>query len=195
LQNDEAELIRRAAKRDVAAWSALYERHYDDLHAYAYSRLGMREDAEDVTSQVFVEALRNIARLARQIDTNSGVARTRPLLAWLLGFERKLIAERMRQNARANRDLLYVLPAIDPGDTEPLLDRLDLIDALKHLTPEQQDVIILRFFMSKTTPEIAAIMEKKENAVFALQFRAVRALRRYLSDDVATHVFNAEAGS
>ena len=59
----------------------------------------------------------------------------------------------------------------------------------------QQDVIILRFFMAKTTPEIAQLLEKKENAVFALQFRAVRALRRHLSEGTLSEGLRPEARS
>ena len=194
MQEDEAELVLRAAQRDVAAWSTLYEAHYDDVYAYAFSRLGAREDAEDVASQAFVEALKNIGRLTRQLKLNNGTRRARPFLSWLLDFARKLIADRQRQAARATREATFAVVAVDPGDTEPLLEHLDLIAALKHLTQEQQDAIILRFFMAKTTPEIAALMGKKENAVFALQFRAVKALRRYLSDDVAQAVFRTQAG-
>jgi RNA polymerase sigma-70 factor, ECF subfamily len=194
LKEDEAELVQRAAQRDIAAWSALYEAHYDDVYAYAFSRLGAREDAEDVASQAFVEALKNISRLARQLQPDNGRKSARPFLSWLLEFARKLIAYRQRQAARARREVMSAEVAIDPGDTEPLLEHLDLLAALKHLTQEQQDAIILRFFLAKTTPEIAAIMGKKENAVFALQFRAVKALRRYLSQDAAEAAFRPEAG-
>lgn len=194
MQEDEANLVQRAALREVAAWSALYEAHYDDVYAYAFSRLAAREDAEDVASQVFVEALKNIGRLSGQLRKSNGVKRARPFLSWLLDFARKLIVVRQRHAARADRGSTFAVMAVDPGDTEPLLNHLDLLAALKQLTRDQQDAIILRFFLAKSTPEIAAIMGKKENAIFALQFRAVKALRRYLSDDVAEVAFRPEAG-
>jgi RNA polymerase sigma-70 factor (ECF subfamily) len=194
LLDDEAELVLRAAQRDVAAWSTLYEAHYNDVYAYAYSRLGSREEAEDVASQVFVEALRNIGRLAQQLKLANGVRRARPLLSWLLDFARKLTTSRQRIWARARREASLRLVTVDDGDTESLLDHLDLVAALKHLTTEQQDIIILRFFMAKTTPEIAAIMGRNENAVFALQFRAVKALRRHLAADAVNGTLHAEAG-
>jgi len=195
LQEDEAELVQRAAQRDVAAWSALYEEHYDDVYAYAYSHLGSREDAEDVASQVFVDALKNIGSLVKQLNRTNGTRRTRPFLSWLLDFARKLSAERQRQAARAQREASLRLVEVDAGDSQAILDHLDLLAALKHLTQEQQDVIILRFFLAKTTPEIAELLEKKENAVFALQFRAIKSLRRYLADDVVSQAFTPEAGS
>jgi len=194
LQENEAELVQRAALRDVAAWSALYEAHYDDVYAYAYSRLGAREDAEDIASQVFVEALKDIGKLARQQSRNGG-KRPRPILSWLLDVARKLCSGRQRQSVKTQRDATLRLVTVDPGDTGPLLDHLDLMAALKHLTQEQQDVIILRFFMAKTTPEIAQLLEKKENAVFALQFRAVRALRRHLSEGTLSEGLRPEARS
>jgi len=186
LQDDETELVQRAALRDVAAWSTLYERHYDDVYAYSFSRLGAREDAEDMASQVFVEALKGIERFSKQ--------RPRPVLAWLLALARTLIATRRQQAARALRNQPFVQPAFDPGDAEALVERLDLLSAIKHLTQEQQDALILRFFLGKTTSEIAALMGRKENAIFALQFRAVRALRRHLSPDEAAQIFRTEGG-
>jgi RNA polymerase sigma factor (sigma-70 family) len=194
LLEEEAELVQRAARRDVTAWSTLYEAHYDDVYAYSYSRLGSREDAEDVASQVFVDALKDIDKLGRQVR-QGGARRVRPFLSWLLDIARKLTAARQRQSARAQRDASLQLVTVDPGDTEALLDHLDLLAALKHLTQEQQDVIILRYFMAKTTPEIAELLSRKENAVFALQFRAVKALRRHLSDDGMSEAMRQEAGS
>lgn len=191
MQDDEAQLIQRAAQRDVTAWSELYEATYDDLYAYAFSRLGSREDAEDIASQVFVEALRDITRFARQRPSS----RPRPIAAWLLSIARRLITERQRRTARAQREGAFLAPAVDPGDTEPLVEHLDLLRALKHLTEEQQEAIILRFFLGKTTPEIAAIMGRKENAVFALQFRAVKALRRYIDGDAAARILPRKGGA
>jgi RNA polymerase sigma-70 factor (ECF subfamily) len=114
------------------------------------------------------------------------------LLAWLLDHARKQITTRHRRALRARAALLA--PVAEPGDAAGVIERLDLLDALKHLTPQQQDVIILRYFMAKTTPEIAAIMGRNQNAVFALQFRAVRSLRRYLAEDATSQVWRTEAG-
>ncbi len=49
----ESELIRLAKDRDPQTWAALYDRYYPNLYRYAYAKIGRKEDAEDLASQVF----------------------------------------------------------------------------------------------------------------------------------------------
>lgn len=59
---EESDSVSRAKSRDSSVWAAWYDRYYGNLYRYAYAKLGRREDAEDLASQVFVEALKNIDR-------------------------------------------------------------------------------------------------------------------------------------
>jgi RNA polymerase sigma-70 factor (ECF subfamily) len=179
----ESELIQRAKERDASAWATWYDRYHLILFRYAYAKLGRKEDAEDLASQVFVEALKSIDRFSE---------RGRPILAWLYGIARKLISAKLRQEARASRAnvSLSTLPEERRGP-EAVLDRIALREALRQLTQDQQDVIILRFFLSMSTREIGEILNKTENAVSVLQFRALNALRRQLSPEEIQAVKNA----
>lgn len=168
----EEDLIRRVKNRDEDAWSELYDLHYPNLYRYAFARLRSREEAEDVAAQVFLEALRGIDGFSY---------RGKPMLAWLYRIARNLIADHLRYQIRRDRAAQNLpggenyAPAADAS-----LDTLELLDAISRLTIDQQEVLILRFFMSLPAKATAQMLGKNETAVFALQVRAIGALRRIM---------------
>jgi RNA polymerase sigma-70 factor (ECF subfamily) len=64
------------------------------------------------------------------------------------------------------------------------IDSADLLKALNLLTDDQRDVIILRFIQGMSGREVAQTLDKREDAVRALQFRALATLRRILAGEV-----------
>ncbi len=169
----EEDLVRRAKARDEEAWSQLYDLHYPSLYRYAFARLRSREEAEDLASQVFLEALRSI---------DSFSYRGRPILAWLYRIARNLIADDMRRKVRKERvaNLANGEDGYAPG-ADASLETMELLEAISHLTLDQQEVLILRFFMALPAKSAAQLLGKNETAVFALQVRAIGALRRILA--------------
>lgn len=169
----EADLVRRAKARSQEAWTELYERNYTKLFRYTQARVGERQTAEDLTASVFLEALKSIGSYRN---------RGKPLLAWLYTIARNVVNYHYRSSFRKR------LPgrAADPeevGGDDPgsEIDRWDLQDAVRHLTDDQREVIILRYFVGLTTPEVARLVGKHERAVYSLQTRAIQALRRRLA--------------
>jgi RNA polymerase sigma-70 factor (ECF subfamily) len=140
---------------------------------YVFAHLGDREDAEDTASQVFLEALRSI-------DDDPG--RERPVLGWLNAIARRLIAQRVRQRLRERREQDVITPlSSSAGMSDAIIEHLDLADALAKLTVDQQDVIVLRFFLLMSIKETAEALGKSEGSVPVLQVRAIAALRRHLA--------------
>ncbi|MGE0060201.1 MAG: sigma factor-like helix-turn-helix DNA-binding protein, partial [Dehalococcoidia bacterium] len=89
--------------------------------------------------------------------------------------------DHLRYQIRRDRAALS-MPGRDnfaPGADESL-DTLELLDAISKLTIDQQEVLILRFFMSLPARATAQMLGKNETAVFALQVRAIGALRRIM---------------
>jgi len=171
----EAEEVRRAKARDGATWSAWYDRYHPSLYRYAYARLGRQAEAEDVAAQVFVEALKGI---------DSFSYRGRPVLAWLYRIARNLVVDQIRRNVRhQNAWDRLVFPSESDPSAEQAIEALALREAMNHLTGEQREVIILRYFLSLSTREVAALLGKNEVAVFSLQARALAALRRHLAPE------------
>ncbi len=167
----EEALIKQAQAKSPEAWSLIYERYFNRIYSYVYYRLRNRELAEDLASQVFVEALSGIGRYRYT---------GRPLLAWLYRIAHNITVDHIR---RASRDpARQALPEeIHGGDsTEALAEKTDIFQALERLRPEQQQVVILRFMEGLTSNEVASVMRKSEAAVKALQVRALQALRREL---------------
>jgi RNA polymerase sigma-70 factor (ECF subfamily) len=129
-------------------------------------RVRDRHEAEDVTAEVFHQALANLRRFEWR-----GV----PFAAWLFRIAANTIADRAK---RATRERGIPAPA---SESVPALERIDeharLYRLVRELPAEQRRVIELRFTEEKPIREIAAALGRSEGAVKQLQFRALRSLR------------------
>jgi RNA polymerase sigma-70 factor (ECF subfamily) len=128
-------------------------------------------EAEDAVSQVFVEAYRGIGRYR-----HTG----RPLLAWLYRIAHNVVHDRIKTESKRSGALASSADAVG-DDPELKLVSIDLLNAVDSLTPEQHDVIVLRYFMAMSSLEVAAVLGKTQPAVFSLQSRALASLRRKLN--------------
>lgn len=170
------ELVGRAKQRDSAAWSTIYAENYDAVYRYIYGRLGRREEAEDLASQVFLEAL-------QCIDSYKDMGR--PLVAWLFGIARNLSNGSARRSKRApqastdENELANNLPALVDGWSS---DSMDLVNGINGLTREQRETLVLRFYAGLSAREVGRVLGKTEQAVYALQVRAIASLRRLIGD-------------
>jgi len=172
----ELELVKLAKQRDSAAWSTIYSQHYDSVFRYLFGRLGRREEAEDIASQVFLEALRSI---------DSFADRGKPLTAWLFGIARNLVNNQFRSSRKRQTESLGDDDVEDGnasiGDLKA--ESLDLIACINKLTKEQRETLVLRFYVGLSAREVGVVLGKTEQAIYALQVRGIAALRRLLGDD------------
>ena len=160
-----SERIRALREREPAAWTALFEEHRDTVFRAALSQVGDRELAEDITGQVFLEAIEGIRRYRD---------RGAPLTAWLLAIARHRSVDALRKRRRDER--AQAMPAPNPAFTaNPALA------ALGQLTIEQREVIHLRFVEDLPLEEVARLTGRSAGAVKSLQHRALRQLRSQLS--------------
>lgn len=135
--------------------------------------------AADIASSVFVAAISGI---------RSYSYRGRPVLAWLYriahnlvgDYRRKALREKQQTDDRSVEDLHSRNGSGPDGDPAGMIGDLDLRAALQTLPDTQRDVLILRFFVGLSTPEIAKVMGKQPTAVYSLQARAVASLRSVL---------------
>jgi len=176
-QDDERVFAEQLRALEHDAWARLFDEHRDKIWRYALARTGRRDDADDLTSQVFLEALNSIHRYRYT---------GKPVLAWLYGIARNHAGKLLRQRSRQ-------APLPDPeavtGPDDVCGEELDLGEALRTLTRDQREVITLRFFAGYSTREIARALGKSEPAVYSLEVRAIGALRRRLgtkSEDLST---------
>jgi RNA polymerase sigma-70 factor (ECF subfamily) len=161
-------LLVEAAQRDPARFAELYQANFERVYAYVVRRVRDRHLAEDVTSEVFQEALAHLRRYEWR-----GV----PFAAWLFRIAANAIADRAGRAARE-----HGTPAPEAGDDpEPARERDEelarLYRRVRDLPADQRRVIEMRFTQEKSIREIAAELGKSEGAVKQLQFRAVQSLR------------------
>lgn len=172
----ERALVEQASRRDAAAFTQLYDAFVDGIFRYVYFKTGHRTAAEDITAQVFLKAWEAIDHY-RWTD--------RPFAAWLYRIAHNLVVDHFRSSQpTVDLDQVY---SLEEGGTpldeivEQHLTFRALERMLKRLTPEQQQVILLRFMDGYDTLETARIMGKTGGAVRTLQHRALKTLHRIMA--------------
>jgi RNA polymerase sigma-70 factor (ECF subfamily) len=174
-RDDDAESLLVAAARELReeAWAEIYRRHASQVYAYIFYRLGDRHAAEDLTSDVFVRALAGI---------KGYVWRGTPLLAWLYRIAHNVTADYRKTAARRaeHRAEPGLVDAQAPDASGSIDDRADMLRAIRELTDDQQQVIVLRFYVGMNVADVARVVGKPEGAVKALQARGLRSLKRVM---------------
>lgn len=163
---DDRALI-EAAQADPARFVELYDRYVDRVYAFVSRRTHDRATAEDVTSEVFQQALAHLSRFEWR-----GV----PFVAWLLRIASNALADRWRQDARNSHDLPADVP--DTRHVEELERHVIVFQLVDRLPDAQRRVIRMRFVEEKSIREIAVALHRSEGAVKQLQLRALENLRK-----------------
>lgn len=170
---DDSELV-EAAKHDKEAFGEIYERYLDKIYNYIYYRTGNQQDAEDLTAKVFYRALNHI-----QNYEDKGV----PFQAWLYRIAHNLVANFHRDKGRRKIIPLddYVAHTLrsDAPDkqAESSEQREMLMNAIRRLPAERQQLLVLKFIQQKSNAEIGEIMDRTEGAIKSLYHRTLLSLR------------------
>jgi RNA polymerase sigma-70 factor, ECF subfamily len=168
--SSDAELV-DAARRDPAAFDALYRRYLPGVYRYVLARVGSVPPAEDVTAAVFMDALVGLRHYREQGR----------FTAWLYTIARRRVFAHRRQAAR-----LAPLDRADlgvAGESEDVERVALLFRAMAELTDERREALALRFFAGLKVSEVAQAMGKGESAVKMLLHRGLAQLREILSED------------
>ena len=163
---DERALI-EAVQADPARFVEVYDRYVDRVYAYVSRRAGSRAVAEDITSEVFQQALANLPRFEWR-----GV----PFAAWLYRIAANAVADDWRRQGRESHEPPPDLP--DERVHEELERRISLFQLVDRLPDLQRRVIEMRFVEDKSVRDIAATLDRTEGAVKQLQLRALENLRK-----------------
>ena len=169
-------LVARAVARDQAAFAELYDRYLERVYRYMYFRTANRIDAEDLTEQVFLQAWAAIERFRWQ---------GKPFQAWLYTVAHNVVVDWRRRAAPSQSldDGEHPIDLESTSATQAMAQWIDadlLANAIRRLTPDQQQVITLKFLDGFDTATVAQLMDKREGTVRALQLRALQSLRREL---------------
>ncbi|HSP34561.1 MAG TPA: RNA polymerase sigma factor [Thermoanaerobaculia bacterium] len=158
-----------AAQRDPGRFADLYEQNFERVYAYVVRRVRDRHDAQDITGEVFQQALANIARFQWR-----GV----PFAAWLYRIAANAIADHMR---KSSREVDIEPDAMATSDLHRIEERAAVFRSVSRLPVEQRRVIVMRFVEGKSIREIAQEIGKSEGAVKQLQWRGLQTLRAQMS--------------
>jgi RNA polymerase sigma-70 factor, ECF subfamily len=173
LKNIAPAFLRRAD--DETAFERLYERHVRDVYRYAAAMLGTAADAEDVTQTTFLNAYRAFKKGTRPEKPQS----------WLIAIAHNVCRQRFRQAQRRPREVEFderVGEGTSDEITAPTAE--DLRRALSQLAPNQRAAIVMRELEGGSYAEIAEVLEISVSALETLLFRARRALREQLDEQL-----------
>ena len=170
-QEAEERLLVEAAQKDPTRFGELYENHFERVYAYIARRVRDREEAEDLTSEVFHRALANLPQFEW---------RGAPFAAWLLKIAANAVVDRSKRAAKERQ--FYGAedpPEVSSAEIEHHAWLCRLVD---QLPPEQRRVIVARFAEEKSIREIAREIGRTEGAVKQLQFRGLEKLRAIMGE-------------
>lgn len=164
----QAALVTRSQSGDKAALGEIYDETFPIVYRWALATTRNREDAEDLTAETYERALRVLHRFE---------SREVPISAWLLRIGQNVERERRNKNARI-RVVNIADHEVDCfAAPETIFPDADLSKIMEDLSPAQREVLQLRLAGLKVR-EIAAIQGRAEGTVKALQFAAIRNLKR-----------------
>ncbi len=162
---------------DAQAIGIVYDHYSVQVYRYVRYRLEDEHLAEDIASEVFVQLIEACQR-GRGPATN--------VKAWLLSTAAHMVTDQIRRSyRRPSAEIPEDLPDVTGTPPEQFDAReraRSFRDAYARLTDEQQHVIALRFGDGLSLEETAGVLDKKVNAVKALQFRALLALQRNMQE-------------
>jgi RNA polymerase sigma factor (sigma-70 family) len=163
-------------KTDDQAFERLYERHARDVYRYAAAMLGEAADAEDVTQTTFLNAYRSF---------QDGMRPEKPR-SWLIAIAHNVCRQRFRQAQRRPHEVAFdegiEPPGAAPDPATPTV--ADLRRALSQLPPNQRAALVMRELEGSSYAEIASTLGISVSALETLLFRARRALREQLEDQL-----------
>lgn len=174
-REEDAALARRAGFGEAEAFGVLYDRYVDAVYRYVFYRVRNEAEAEDVTSDVFMRALRAIPKYEPR----------QAFLAWLYRIARNAVIDRSRRQA-ARQQVSFEDALAHPNADQVVNPDAGLLAgsdasvvrvAMQQLTPLQQEILVLRYVEGYDTKTISKLVGKRDGTIRGIEFRALSALR------------------
>ena len=174
-------LVDRAQQGEREALEELYLIHFDRIYGYLHVSVGNKHDAEDLTTQTFLKMLESIGRFRWQ---------SAPFSAWLFRIAHNLAMDHFRARRRwqPEEDVPEPVGSEEPSaelEAMQVIGRESMLKLIDRLSPEQQQVLTLKFVFNLPNAEVAAILDKTEGAIKSLQHRALVSLQKQIAGQKA----------
>lgn len=168
---DELELIRKVQAGDSAGFGPLYDAHIETVYRFIWYKVRHKETAEDLTSLAMTRAFERI----RSFDPEKGAFK-----GWLMRIARNAIIDHWRSR-RDHADIDDMRDLASSSDVERDAESARLLDevrdAMKQLSEDQRDIVMMRVWEGLSYKEIAEALGKSEDACKMAFSRAARRLR------------------
>lgn len=185
LSPDEERTIIKQLAKQPDGFRVLYRHYLPRIFAYVAYRVGSKPEAEDLTADIFLKAVKAISQFD---DRGDGAFAT-----WLFRIAYTTVQQHYRTAARRPTLTLDQLPDIQSdgaGPDEMVLRKeqfAQLRSALEILTPRRKEVITLRFFGGLRNQQIAAVLQLDERTVASHLSRGLEDLKRALEEEKSPH--------
>lgn len=161
--------------------AGLYDEYYDKIAHYVYVRIGDKNEAEDIASEVFLKALKSIKSYEEQ---------GAPMQAWLFRIAHNMVVDHLRKVSKyktVSIDNVEIRDETDPADIAEINITMESVrKAMEQLTPDQREVLQLRFFGGLSSKEVAGVMKKTDGSVREMQSNALERLRQLLGSNTVS---------
>jgi RNA polymerase sigma-70 factor (ECF subfamily) len=162
-------------------FSTFYRNHLRDVYNYTYYRTSNHHDAEDLTTQTFIQAYRHFERAQRESDG-------RPLRPWLIRIAHNLAANYYRDRSRRPTAVLDEANEIGGGrDTEQIVEEREevmrVLKAVRSLPDDRREAMIMRFALGMDNREIANTLGRTEGATKVLIHRSIKQLEKHMAEE------------
>ena len=164
-------------KMDAALFEAIYERYYKNVYNYICFRINNHSDSEELTSDVFENAIRKFHTYRPEIA---------PVEAWLIGVAKNVITDYLRRKKRKTLiplDDILELVSLDRRPEEVVVfdeDNRALIRAMTTLNDTERQVLSMKFATDLKNCEIAEILNISDSNVGVIVHRSVRKLKKIM---------------
>ncbi|MCK4540203.1 RNA polymerase sigma factor [Candidatus Parcubacteria bacterium] len=175
-------LYLRLKQKDKEAFIKAYDNYINDIYRFIYFKVGSKEDAEDITSQVFLKSWDYIQ--------NNDLLEYKTIKAFFYRVARNIIIDHYRgKNTQANisidnkeNQIDIIDEKVDLGKEVDLKNDIkNLQQAMRELKDEYREVLMLRYINELSIKEIAEILDKSKGNVRVLIFRAIKALKNIVN--------------
>jgi RNA polymerase sigma-70 factor (ECF subfamily) len=165
-------------------FSDFYRAHLRDVYNYTYYRTGNHHDAEDLTTQTFIQAYRHFERAQRESNG-------RPLRPWLIRIAHNLAANYYRDRSRKPTAVLEDAATIgEQHDTEDLVEQREevgkVLEGVRSLPDDRREALIMRFALGMDNQEISRALGRSEGATKVLIHRAIKQLEEEIEKEDAS---------
>lgn len=176
MTEEERLLIQKAKAGNSDAFGKLYDRYLPPIYRFVFVKVGRKQDAEDITQQVFTSAWQNI---------ESFEFKGFPFSSWIYRIASNAVIDYYRTyKGNASIDAVPEEYFSEDAGNEAKVDLAIAMStvrvALARLEQDQQNVLLMKFVNDLSNKEIAEALGKTEGAVRVIQHRALKQLKTHI---------------